>query len=172
MAVNEKKFDFWFRMGPTRQSPHHREILSRLGAHRADPFDTLDYAALVGSGRETIDEMAFEFTFRGVPFQAQIRKDEAGGRLSLTGLIGQLPFSVQAPLARRQALQIIAIANSATALSFETTPFQELVLKGESPLECPLTPTSILTGITCLLVQAGDYLDLILDVLGRKKAAV
>lgn len=157
-------------MDSTGQSPRYKEILSHLGTHRTDPFDTLDYAALVGSGKETIEEMSFEFTFRGVPFQARLGKKEDGGRLSLTGLIGQLPFSAQAPLARRQVLRIMSAANSATPLFFETARLQEVVVKGESPLERPMTPTSIVTGIACLLVPGKGYIDLILEALGRETA--
>jgi len=155
-------------MESATQSFHSADILSRLGAHRTEAFDALDFAALLAPDKS--GEAGFDFTFRDIPFQGLVRRDDGGGRLTLTARIGHIPFSAQAPLERRQVLQIIASANNATPLSWKTTPQQELVLTGECPLETPLTPAEIVAGITFLILQSKDYIDLILEVLGNCNA--
>src|SRR5882762_750580 len=114
-------------MDPVAPITHHSELIRRLGPALSPEFDRLELARSMGLAEPT-NGVAFRFTYLDIPFTGQVESTADGALLRLSGAIGPVPFTVEAPRRRQRALRALAAASIDTALDWRLSPAQELTV--------------------------------------------
>ncbi|HUC63835.1 MAG TPA: hypothetical protein VMA53_00310 [Stellaceae bacterium] len=132
------------------------------------PFEIDRFGASFGLGpARPSGVLKFRFCFNEVPFTAETERRNDQPVLSLTGELGVLPFTIENARRRRRLRKVLAVAQSASGLSWEITRAHEIRATGEIDLGLPLTPMAVIAGAATLLLRSRPYLDLIVAVGGE-----
>jgi hypothetical protein len=118
------------------------------------------------AARRDGQRFGFRFVWRDVPFSGTVTGDGAPARLTVTGELGPLPFTIEAARRRNRALRTLAAAQRSTDLDWRLTAAQEIVVSGETMLVGPSTPGAMIAGAVGVIARGDHYLALLLDVLG------
>jgi hypothetical protein len=103
--------------------------------------------------------VAFDFVFRGVPFRAELPGD-LDAPLSISAVLGVLPYSAETVAGRRATLDILSLAKPARGtVSLETGG--RIYARFDAPVPRPRTPVTVVATVSCLLVDLRPYLDLL-----------
>ena len=153
-------------MDPVAPITHHSELIRRLGPALSPEFDRLELAQSMGLA-EPVHGIVFRFTYLDIPFTGEVERNANGAVLRLSGAIGPMPFTIEAPRRRQRALRALAAASVDTALDWCLSPTQELTVSGKIDVPRPMTPAAMVTGAVRLLLASGGYLGLLLEVLGE-----
>ncbi|MBK1698426.1 hypothetical protein [Rhodovibrio salinarum] len=107
--------------------------------------------------------VAFEFSYRGVPFQAQLPGD-LDAPLTIKAVVGVLPYSAETIAGRKATQDILKLAQPASgSFSLETDGRIRITFTAQVPR--PRTPVTVVATVGVLLVELRPYLDL-LDAVG------
>ena len=103
--------------------------------------------------------VAFDFVFRGVPFHADLPGD-AGAPITLSAVLGVLPYSAESAAGRRATLDILSLAKPARGtVSLEAGG--RIHARFSASVPRPRTPVTVVATVSCLLVDLRPYLDLL-----------
>lgn len=151
--------------------------------HRALAFEALEVArremppievgsvAVEANGRVRArgaeEPITFTFQYRGLPFAGEL-SDRASGRLRLVGNLGKLPYTIEAPFARRLLRQLVLATHRLARARFHISEEQDVLFIAEAQAPAPHTPVSVIATTTVLMVTFKRYLELIEAATGRK----
>lgn len=103
--------------------------------------------------------VAFDFVYRGVPFHADLPGDPES-ELSLTAVLGVLPYTAETRTGRRATLEILRLARPARG-RLALTSGERIQAHFSAPVPRPRTPVTVVATVGCLLVDLRPYLDLL-----------
>ena len=103
--------------------------------------------------------VAFDFVYRGVPFHADLPGDPES-ELSLTAVLGVLPYTAETQTGRRATLEILRLARPARG-RFALARGERIQVHFSAPVPRPRTPVTVVATVSCLLVDLRPYLDLL-----------
>jgi hypothetical protein len=103
--------------------------------------------------------VAFDFVFHGVPFHAEL-PNKADAPLTLSAVLGILPYSAETVTGRRATLDILRLAKPARGeITLETGG--RIHARFSAPVPRPRTPVTVVATVSCLLLDVRPYLDLL-----------
>jgi hypothetical protein len=111
--------------------------------------------------RDFKSPVAFSFACGGVTLTARAGREDDEAWLEVEGDLGALPFSAESRDTRSEVIAILLAARLTDHRYFGVGPDQHIRLHGEIPLTCPLTPASILTGITQFSLAVRPFIELL-----------
>ena len=103
--------------------------------------------------------VAFDFVYRGVPFHADLPGD-LDAPLTLTAVLGVLPYSAETPIGRRATLDILTLARPGRG-TLHFGAGERIHARFHAPVPRPRTPVTVVATVGCLLVELRPYLDLL-----------
>jgi hypothetical protein len=150
---------------PIAAMTDHADLTRRREPRSPIELDRLNLPLAMVAGKEG-QPFSFRFAWRDVPFSGAIAGDGTVARLTVTGELGPLPFTIEAARRRNRALRTLAAARRWTGLDWHLNSAQEIVVSGETMLSQPTTPGAMIAGAVGVLARGDHYLALLLDVLG------
>lgn len=111
-------------------------------------------------GQKPEELLRFAFAYKDVHFVAQAERRPHQGVLLLQGDLGHMPFTAEGPGRRADIQMILATTRNLSFGSIAPTSDQRIRLTAECPMNGPLTPVSVLSAVTAVLMRAGPWLDL------------
>lgn len=154
-------------LGSRALQPNSASIGSAIAfiAQQPLPFEA---GSLIVSDNGTLrrvpprNSMRFRFERFGVPISAMAwRTPEGDGRVRIEGDLGPLPYSVEAPEARKRVLQVLYAARFLEEPLLVLSPKHTIMLCAETTVAEPVTPITVITAVASLVVDAHPYLELI-----------
>lgn len=110
------------------------------------------------------NSMRLRFEHFGIPLSAMAWREPAGdGRVRVQGDLGPLPYSVEAPEARKRVLEVLYAARFLDEPLLVLSPKHTIVLCAETAIAEPVTPITVVAAIASLVVDAHPYLELIAE---------
>jgi len=107
------------------------------------------------------DPLAFSFEYFGIQFSGAATRRDDKGLLTLSADLGPLPYTSQSREARTLAQAIIAAANKRDRPVLELSSRQHILMTGEVSVDLPFTVTSLLVGVTELVLSVKPCLDML-----------
>lgn len=101
----------------------------------------------------------FSFFFRGLPFSVEVEEGE-DLRLVLVGNLGKVPFTAEAPDARRVLKRIAAASQRLPRGTLAITREQDLQLRAVDFVPGRATPVRVIATVVALLLDFLPFLDL------------
>jgi len=108
--------------------------------------------------------IAFGFSYRGVDFMAKIDTG-SDPKVSLDAELGKLPYRAEIGERRKLALRIVRAARALPRGKIDLSQALDMHLTAQIEPATPLTPKSILTALTAVLLDFKPYLDLLHEVM-------
>ncbi len=144
-----------------------QDVIASLG-RLAPPLDLDRFGASFGLGPgRSAGPLNFRFCFKEVPFAVRIEQRQDQAALNLSGDLGILPFTIENARRRRRLRKVLGAARQASGLRWEITPEHHIGVAGETTLDLPLTPVSVVAGAAALLLRSRPYLELIVAIAGE-----
>ena len=109
--------------------------------------------------RDLTTPVHFTFECCGHEFSARAGREDGEAWLEVEGELGSLPFSAESRDARSAVIAILIASKLTNHRYFGVGPDQRIKMRGELPLEPPLTPATILTGITQFVMAVRPFLE-------------
>ncbi len=108
--------------------------------------------------------IAFGFSYRGVDFMANVDTGPAP-RISLDAELGKLPYRAEIGERRKLTRRIVNATRNLPRGRISLSESHDMHLTAEMAALTPLTPTSILSALTAILLDFKPYLDLLHEVM-------
>lgn len=121
--------------------------------------------------RDFKSPVAFSFACGGATLKARAGREGNEAWLEVEGDLGALPFSAESRDARSAVIAILLAAKLTDHRYFGIGPDQRIRLHGEIALTCPLTPASILTGLTQFTLAVRPFIELLSEAQPARPAA-
>ena len=140
-----------------------QNVFDTFGARPDGPYE-VGHLSVSSTGQVAVAypstcAVAFDFVFRGVPFHAEVPGD-LDAPLSISAVLGVLPYSAETVTGRRAALDILSLARPARGtVSLEAGG--RIRARFGAPVPRPRTPVTVVATVSCLLVDLRPYLDLL-----------
>jgi hypothetical protein len=105
----------------------------------------------------------FTFTYKSERYYLALSAlDDGHSHLSLWGVIGQLPYSAQAPELRLSLLKILQASGALQSAKLVITPHQEVLLLAQDVVrQGALNPEDILYPVVLALYEASPYIEVL-----------
>jgi hypothetical protein len=134
--------------------------LPSQGGFRVGPFmvDALGHL----TPWELLHPPGFHFAWRDRTMQAEL----ADGVLSVTARLGRVPSSLGGEALRPPVFDALRGLPRALPAPWRVRvlPDHQVALDWSAPMEHPVLATSLITGLTCFLLQLNPYLDMLEEV--------
>jgi hypothetical protein len=115
--------------------------------------------------RDFKSPVSFTFVCAGATLTARAGREDSEAWLEVDGDLGALPFSAESRDARSEVIAILLAARLTDHRYFGVGPDQRIRVRGEIPLTCPLSPASILTGVTMFTLAVRPFIELLIEAL-------
>jgi hypothetical protein len=104
---------------------------------------------------------ALDFTFGclGIPFAGRLERAAGHARFSFDGLLGPMPYSIEAPRTRRMVRDVLTAARTCPAARFVVDAEHQLRLVGDVTLGLPVRPADIVAETALGLAAMKPHLD-------------
>ncbi|MBK1671068.1 hypothetical protein CKO28_23970 [Rhodovibrio sodomensis] len=138
-------------------------VFNTFSARRDGPYE-VGHLSVSSSGHVDVAypspaPVAFDFVFRGVPFHAELPGD-LDAPLTMSAVLGVLPFSAETLAGRRATLEILSLAKPARG-SLGLEAGGRIRANFSAAVPRPRTPVTVVATVSCLLVDLRPYLDLL-----------
>jgi hypothetical protein len=110
--------------------------------------------------RDSAEPISFSFQYRGLPFAGELR-DRASGQLRLVANLGKLPYTIEAPCARRLLRQLVIATHRLARGRFHISEDQDVLFVAEAQAPAPYTPVRVIATVAVLVLAFKPYLELI-----------
>jgi hypothetical protein len=107
--------------------------------------------------------VAFSFKFLGAAFTGGVKASASGPVLSVAGRLRPMPYSVESPVARRNAAAILLGSAMSRHTRFCLSSDRWIVAIGEIAVESPLTPKRLVAAAIRLALELEPYVRLLGD---------
>ncbi|MBI3444975.1 MAG: hypothetical protein HY055_06365 [Magnetospirillum sp.] len=105
--------------------------------------------------------IAFDFGFRFIRFVGKIEEIGGSARLKLVGDLGPMPFSAESTSARGGLLRIVDAGNAVLGAGTFRVTQGRILLGHDLALPMPVTAVGLVSEVSCFLVPALPYMELI-----------
>ena len=109
--------------------------------------------------------LAFTFGCMGIPFAGRIERTDRRARLSFDGLLGPMPYSIEAPRTRRMVREVLASARTCALARFVIDAEHQLRIVGSVTLGLPVRPADIVAETALGLTAMKPHLDRLSELL-------
>jgi hypothetical protein len=113
------------------------------------------------SRRDLSSPVTFTFECCGFTFVARAGRQAGSAWLEIEAELGTLPFTAQSRAARGTAIAVLIASKLTDHRYFGVGPDQRIKLSGELPLDPPLTPAVIQTGVTQFVIAVRPIVELL-----------
>ena len=137
-------------------------------ANAIPPFETHSIwfgADGMPSRRDLTTPVNFTFECCGFTLSARAGRQSDGAWLEIEGELSALPFSAQSRAARSSAIAVLIASKLTDHRYFGVGPDQRIKLRGELPLDPPLTPAAILAGVVQFVTAVQPFIELLNEAL-------
>lgn len=139
-----------------------QNVFSTFGAHPDGPYE-VGHLAVSPAGHVAAYpspcRVAFDFVYRDVAFHADLPGDP-DAPLTVSAVLGVLPFSAETVTGRRATLDILTLARPARG-EFTLSSGGRIRAAFTAPVPRPRTPVTVVATVSCLLVELRPYLELL-----------
>lgn len=111
--------------------------------------------------------ISISFSYLGCRISAVARDTSDGPVVSVTGVVGSVPFSVESPTARIMIRAILANLPSSGIVKLEAGERNQIVLRGEAPIGNPPSPAGVVAAASAVLSAAKPLIDLLAEIGAR-----
>lgn len=139
----------------------HSHLEAVAARHRA----VLDNGVFGTSGIESEPfapaRPALDFTFEcvGIPFIGRVECVEGAAHFRFDGLLGPMPYSIEAPRTRRKVRAVLTEASSHASARLVIDPDNQIRVLGCATLKMPVRPADIVTEAVLGLAALKPHLD-------------
>ena len=109
--------------------------------------------------------LAFTFGCLGIPFAGRLERADGHAHLSFDGLLGPMPYSIEAPRTRRLVREVLASARACTSARFVLDAEHQLRIVGGVTLDLPVRPADIVAETALGLAAMKPHLDRLSELL-------
>ena len=114
----------------------------------------------------------FRFELGGVPVHVGMRTDGAKIRLTLSGDLGYLPYSIENHEARHAINAVIAATDDLTYSKFELVDSQHIMLRGHRHMPRPFQLVDMFAGLVEMIHEINPFMELLGDCLDRSQSDI